>query len=445
MRRAGEILSELEVFGVRLGLESTQALLDGLERPDRDYPVVLVGGTNGKGSTSVVLASILGAAGYRVGLYTSPHLEEVEERLRVDGRTVAPAELAALLVEVVELGRRVLGHPPTYFEALTIAAYLHFSRRRVDVAVMEVGLGGRLDATNAAEPVISLITSISRDHTGVLGEQLEQIAREKAGIMRPGRTTYAWVEADEARVSLEAEARRVGALLVDARQRASWPSLQAGARLQRRRELALEANGKPYRLDTCLVGLYQLRNVALAVVAAQGLADAGWRVDDAAIEEGVRASRWPGRFELLELPDGSLALLDAAHNEEGMAWLDRQLAELSAAGDALPRRLVFGALDDKPAAEMLQRLAPHVEKVFVVAPASPRAVPPQDLVAALAPGVGTASASVAQALADALEQRPCTVIVCGSIYLLGDARKELRRLFGESVVPSTLSPVERTE
>ena len=197
MRTADAILGELEIFGIRLGLESTRTLLEALGDPQSRSIVVLVAGTNGKGSTSSLLASILHAAGLRVGLYTSPHLEDTTERIRVGGRVIEHRVLAERLERVVELGRERLGHPPTYFEAMTVAAYWHFAEAGVDVAVMEVGLGGRLDATNAGEPALSIITGISRDHTKVLGSTVDRIAREKAGILRAGTTALLGVEHPE--------------------------------------------------------------------------------------------------------------------------------------------------------------------------------------------------------------------------------------------------------
>ena len=216
------ILARLEIFGVRLGLERSRQLLDRLGDPQLDMPVILVAGTNGKGSTSALLASILGAAGYRVGLYTSPHLETVEERIRINGAAIDRRRLACLLEEVVEAGRLETGSPPTYFEALTAAAFVEFRDGAVDVAVMEVGLGGRLDATNVAEPVLSLITSIALDHQHVLGSTLALIAREKAGILRAGGPALCWVEADEARDALFERAAEIGAVVEDARLGVQW-------------------------------------------------------------------------------------------------------------------------------------------------------------------------------------------------------------------------------
>jgi dihydrofolate synthase/folylpolyglutamate synthase len=189
---AAAALARLETFGMHLGLDHVRRLLGELGDPQRGLPAVLVAGTNGKGSTAALLAAVGRAAGYRTGLYTSPHLETVEERVRVDGERIGGEELGALVLEVVAAGERVLPAPPTYFEALTAAALLCFRRRAVELAVLEVGLGGRLDATNAAEPAVSVITPVALEHQEQLGDTLAAIAGEKAGVMRRGRPTVAW-------------------------------------------------------------------------------------------------------------------------------------------------------------------------------------------------------------------------------------------------------------
>ena len=211
--RTQEILGRLEALGIRLGLESMRGLLAALGSPQLRFPAVLVAGSNGKGSTAALLAAMAGAAGYRTGLYTSPHLETVEERLRIDGRAVGGERLGELLEEVVACAERRLGHSPTYFEAVTAAAFLWFAAERVDLAVVEVGLGGRLDATNVCEPVLSLITSISLEHRELLGDTLAAIAREKAGILRAGRPALSWVEDREAAGALREVAAGLGAPL----------------------------------------------------------------------------------------------------------------------------------------------------------------------------------------------------------------------------------------
>ncbi|HEV7515684.1 MAG TPA: Mur ligase family protein, partial [Thermoanaerobaculia bacterium] len=213
---AAEILGRLEASGIRLGLDRLGRRLARLGHPERRRPAVLIAGTNGKGSTSALLAAMATAAGYRTGLYTSPHLETVEERLRIDGSAVLPERLGDLLARVVagSLDAGLAEEPadlPTYFEALTAAAFLWFAEEEVDLAVLEVGLGGRLDATNLAAPVLSVITPISFDHQEYLGDTLAAIAREKAGILRRGRPALAWIEEPEPAAAVREVAAEVGA------------------------------------------------------------------------------------------------------------------------------------------------------------------------------------------------------------------------------------------
>ncbi|MEE2775462.1 MAG: folylpolyglutamate synthase/dihydrofolate synthase family protein [Acidobacteriota bacterium] len=434
-RRPEEILAELEVFGVKLGLETTTDLLAALGQPQGAYPVILVGGTNGKGSTATVLSEILRAAGRRVGLYTSPHLEVVEERIRVDGSCLTEDTLSSYLEWVIERADVVLGHPPTYFESLTVAAYAYFRDRAVDVAVMEVGLGGRLDATNAADPILSIVTSISRDHTQVLGEGLDQIAREKAGIFRTGRPALCWLEPALAAAALIDEAERRGSRLVDAGHGVSWSDEARG--LSERRSARLETARSEYRIETSLVGAYQMRNLSIAVRAAEILSDAGFEIGVEAIEAGIRASWWPGRCEVVELPGGGRFLLDAAHNEDGIRWLGRQL---DASCGKERWQVIFGTLDDKPAESMLGEILPHAERLILTAPDSPRATSPETLLPLHGADRFLFASTCAEALDLALGVPAPRVVACGSIYLVGEVRAELRRRFGVPAPTTIGSP-----
>jgi dihydrofolate synthase/folylpolyglutamate synthase len=374
---------------------------------------------------------MLQAAGCRVGLYTSPHLEDVTERIRIAGRTIETGALATELERAVAIGRETLGHPPTYFEALTVAAYSHFAASRVDVAVMEVGLGGRLDATNAAEPVLSIVTSIGLDHVKVLGTTVDRIAREKAGIFRAGRTALHGVQLAEARAALEEEAVRSGARLVDADALATVEDDQAAGALRR---IRLRTPAAEHRLELAMRGAYQARNVMLAVVGAEILqAELGLPLDAPAIARGARAWRWPGRCEIVTLPEGDEVLLDAAHNEDGIRSLRRELDSGWPGGEprrGRPWRLVFGALDDKPAAAMLREIAEGAERAVLMRAPTPRAVDPRELASALSGPPYVIAEDAAAALDLALADGGSRLVVCGSIYVVGDVRRELRRRFG---------------
>ena len=437
-----------------------RGLLAALDEPQLRFPAVLVAGSNGKGSTSALLAAMAAAAGYRTGLYTSPHLEDVEERLRLDGRAVDGARLGELLAEVVACAERRAGHTPTYFEALTAAAFLWFAAEKVDLAVVEVGMGGRLDATNLCQPVLSLITSISLEHREMLGDTLAQIAREKAGILRPGRPALSWVEDPEAAGALRQAAAAAGADLHAAEREVTIVAREA--RGWEGQTVTLETPAGRRTLPLRLLGRHQAHNLALATRAAELLGGMGFpalaseaSASEAsegaagAIAAGAAACRWPGRVEVVDLPGGRRALLDAAHNSEGTGALAEFLDEARDRAGGVD--LVFGALADKDAGEMLGHLAPRVRRLILTTAPSPRARPAAELAALLAgadPAAGAVGAKPAAvlvepepaaALARALEPGAETVVACGSIFLVGELRRRLRERFGVPAPASELA------
>jgi dihydrofolate synthase/folylpolyglutamate synthase len=400
--------------------------------PQRRYPCVLIAGSNGKGSTSALLSSIAVAAGYRTGLYTSPHLESVEERLRLDGRAIETDRLGDLLERIVATGERVTGVPPTYFEALTLAAFLWFAEEEVDLAVVEVGLGGRLDATNLCEPDLSLVTSISLEHQEYLGDTLALIAREKAGIFRRGRPALAWVSDPEAEASLREVAAEVGAKLTFAPERLRIEEVSPEPGGQRVR---LTTPERRYDLQIHLAGAHQARNLGLAILAAELLEDRFGRIDAESIARGVASCRWPGRLEEVMLPDGRRVLFDAAHNAEGVEALAAHLDLIGERPD-----LLFGVLQDKDAADMLGHLAPRANRIVLTSPASARARPPQEVTDLLGDREGVeVEPDRGRALDRALALGGELLVVCGSIYLIGEIRRELRERFG--VPPAATEPL----
>lgn len=370
-------------------------------------------GSNGKGSTSSLLAAMARAAALKVGLYTSPHLESARERIRIDGRCIPEEAFAEDLDRVI----RNAPQEPTYFEAVTAAAFLAFAREEVDLAVVEVGMGGRLDATNVCEPLLSLVTSISLEHQEHLGDTLALIAREKAGIFRSGRPALAWVEEPEAAGSLRAVAAEVGADLRFGQDLATVleinPEVWGGQRVR----LRTPKGEHDLRID--LPGTHQVRNLGLAVLAAEELG-----LDRQAIADGARAARWPGRLERVDLPDGGRVLLDAAHNPEGAAVLADFLSRLPGKPD-----LLFGILADKDAADMIGRLAPLVDRIVLTTPPSDRARQPGEVAALLPDRAVVVEPDLGAALDRALVPGG-TLVACGSIFLVGEVRKRLRERFG---------------
>jgi dihydrofolate synthase/folylpolyglutamate synthase len=428
-----DILKSLEQFGVRLGLETTHQLLAALGHPERDFPAVLIAGTNGKGSTAAFLASMGTAAGYRTGLYTSPHLEAVEERIRIDGRAISKQELDSSLGRLVAVAEQALGHLPTYFEALTAVAFGYFAAQEVDLAILEVGMGGRLDATNATEPELSLITEIGLEHRRHLGENLDSIAREKAGILRAGKPAVAWVERPEALHAIQEVAASVEADLRLGPERARLEIVED--RGWDGQSLNLETDEDRYRLSLLLGGHHQAKNASLAVLGAEILAQRGWeKLSQEAIVAGVEGTRWPGRLERVDLPEAKSVLLDVAHNPDGAEALSRFLGR-----QGLTYDLLFGVLADKDAGEILPILAAGARRVILTSPDSDRALPPEEMERLLPAGRVVVVPAAAPALDRALAGDHELLVVCGSVYLVGEVRGLLRDRFGTP--PPALSPI----
>jgi len=404
---------------MRLGLEAIDAVCERLGRPERRIPSVLVGGTNGKGSTAATLSALAAAAGVRVGLYTSPHLIDVTERIRVDEADIAPQDLDSALAAVFSAADEPPELPLTYFEALTAAAFVAFAERRLDLAILEVGLGGRFDATNIAPARLAVVTSIGLDHTAELGPTVQRIASEKAGIFRARRPALCRAEDVEARARLAGAALAAGAVWHDAaeelRVEVEEISLD-GTRFRLTTPLRAAA------LWTPLAGAHQAWNAALAVRSAELLAEDEprlGRASDAA--EGLARVRWPGRLEGRGA-GGRLVLLDGCHNPDGAQALARFLTASGLGGRC---HLVFGAMADKDIESIAARLFPVAASVHLASAASPRAAGGEELVrrvAAFAPGA-TSSAGAAAALERALALPGSDpIIVAGSLYLVGEAR-----------------------
>lgn len=396
----GAGLSWLDALGpqvIRPGLTRTRSLLDSLGSPERSFRAVLIAGTNGKGSTAAFASSVLRVAGVRTGLYTSPHLTRVTERVRVLDEDVPER----LLDEVLSLVASVSGAGPlrpTYFEALTVAAFEIFRRRRVEVGVVEAGIGGRLDATNVLEPEVSVVTNVSADHLETLGPSVADVAREKAGIFRREAAALTTASGETLDVLL-GEARRIGARIV--------VIPPAPAEL-----LALSP----------LAGEHQRSNLALALAAAGAFV----HLSGETIHRGVTSTRWPGRLQRVCRAGRRDVVLDGAHNPDGAlalaSWIDAE--GVSGRAD-----LVFGALADKDVAGTFSPLGTRVRRVVFVAPPSPRAASASSIAAVCGRPEGETASGVREAL-ERLETVTggdplVPIIVTGSLYLVGEALRVL--------------------
>jgi len=398
---------------MRQGLERIEGLLDALGRPEQRYRLVQVGGTNGKGSVSAMLAAVLKSAGHRVGLYTSPHLVSFRERIRVDG---APIPEDGVVDGVEALGTLVARLDATTFEATTALALDHFAREAVDVAVLEVGLGGRLDATTVGMPEVAVIARVDLDHQAVLGATLEAIATEKAAIIRGGVAVSA-AQAPEAERVIVTRAAAVGVpLLIEGRDL----SVSVDKRGPDGQRLTCAGPGWTLPgLALAMSGSFQPSNALLAVSAARALG-----VGEAAIRDGLARAWWPGRFQVLRRARGFL-VLDGAHNPAGARALAVSLRDVF--GETRVT-FVLGILADKDAAGIVAALAPVADRVVLVAPSSTRATAPDALRAVVPPSIQGVEIAKSPAEALALAGRTATtpiICVAGSLFLIGDVLRHL--------------------
>ncbi|WP_295581375.1 folylpolyglutamate synthase/dihydrofolate synthase family protein [uncultured Oscillibacter sp.] len=397
------------------GLERIRRLLRALGDPQRALRFVHVAGTNGKGSTCACIAAILQAAGYRVGLNTSPYLTVFHERIRVNGAMISDGDLAAL-TERVRPAAEAMGEHPTEFELITAIALLYFREQGCDIVVLEVGLGGALDASNVIDtPEAAVLTAMGMDHMAQLGPTLADIAAAKAGIIKPGGAVVSYGGCPEADAVFRSTCRERGAALreVDfSRLGDCRLALSGGA-------FTLAPYGE---LRIPLAGAYQVKNAVTAVTAAEVLAERGWAISPEDIRRGLAAVCWPGRFEVLRRRPA--VLLDGAHNAHGMA------AAAESLGMLFPGRrvtVVLGVLADKDVGEMLDCLAPLAEQVFAVRPDSPRALEAEALCRLLAErGVAARPCrTVGEAVAAAIRTAGPEGVVCalGSLYFSGAVRR----------------------
>ncbi|HEY4355427.1 MAG TPA: folylpolyglutamate synthase/dihydrofolate synthase family protein [Acidobacteriaceae bacterium] len=437
--------------GIRkFSLDHIRALLERLGNPQREFASVLIAGTNGKGSTSATLASIAEAAGLRTALYTSPHLLRVNERIRVSSnhglQEIPDDDFARIFTRVDDtaatlVGEGLLPHPPSFFELLTAIAFVFFAEQHIELAVLEVGLGGRLDATNAVEPLVSVITDIGLDHMDYLGNTIAAIAGEKAGILRENGVLVTLAQHPEANAAIGERAVELGVRGVDAarflppRGFAGEPDTATGSPLPRNRyDIAFD--GEVLHLDSPLGGQHQQRNLALAVATAIELrTNHGFAISNAAIEQGVQATVWPGRLEWIPSHrNHAPLLLDVAHNPAG-AWALR--AALAQIPESMPRTLIFSCLADKQIDEMAQVLLPLFDSTsgdperahdhVVLAPIqNPRAATADDLLAAAhrlgVPAHAAPHVPGALAQAEALTPREGIIVATGSVFLVGELR-----------------------
>ncbi|HKQ78527.1 MAG TPA: folylpolyglutamate synthase/dihydrofolate synthase family protein [Blastocatellia bacterium] len=417
-----------EILAMKLGLESVSALASFSGAPQKRFPAVHIAGTNGKGSTAAMTASILRAAGLRVGLYTSPHLVSIRERIQIDGVEIAPDEFARLATDTRAAGERlvaenVLGAVPSFFEQITMIAYLCFAERRVDLAVLEVGLGGRLDATNICEPVVTAITPIGFDHQRYLGATLSSIAGEKAGIIKSRVPVVISPQVGEAMTAIIGRCEALNAPPIETTEPFD---IQAADSIEDvgRYSFRYCASRDQYAVRLGLRGRHQITNALVAIHIAEQLRISGFDIPSAAIVEGLNKTEWPGRLEMIRpSPSQAPLLLDGAHNAAGARALRDFLDEHF---HSIPITIIFGAMADKAIGEMGDILFPAASQVIVTRIASPRAAEPCAIAEASHHDVIRIENAV-EALDEALRLTPPDglIVVCGSLFLVGEIRQAL--------------------
>ena len=410
-RASLDYLYSLQLFGIKLGLENIRSLLERLDNPQRKLRIIHIAGTNGKGSTAAALANIFNAAGIDAGLYTSPHLHSFTERVRIDTRQISEAEVVALIDEIRPHAEELR---TTFFEFTTALALLHFQRSGCQWAILETGLGGRLDATNAVLPELCLITPIAHDHTAYLGDTLAEVAGEKAGIFKSEVPVISSRQQPEVGQALQAQADKLKSPLLQAGRDYDWDS--AGG------DFSFRGFGCELKdLHPTLAGRHQHQNLALALAAATWLKHAGLDLSEATLRHGLEQTRWPGRLEWL--PERTL--LDGAHNAAGA----QVLADYLQQQDLKQLHLVVGLKADKQVEELLSPLLPFVGQLYATRPPVDAAIEPEKLVQ-LAEKSGILAAEYADpqaalAAAQGNRQPGQVLLVAGSLFLVAAIREKL--------------------
>jgi dihydrofolate synthase/folylpolyglutamate synthase len=402
-------------------LRHVEELLNRMGNPQLSARTIHIAGTKGKGSVAAMIAQVLSSSGYKTGLYISPHFHTLKERISIDGSLISEAEFAAAMAEVKpfieSMKQDTSFRQPTYFEALTALAFAYFQKKRMDFQVLEVGLGGRLDATNVTKPVVCIITPISLDHTQILGNSLEEIAREKAGIIKPGCWVVISPQPEEAASVISEICREKKAKVVQVGKDITWH--KTGGDLHRQ-SLAIEGRTNKYQVGIPLLGDFQLENAATAVAALEILASEGFAISTADIVQGLARVKWPGRFQILQ--QHPTVLVDSAHN---VASIKRLVNNIKAYFAHKRIFLVFGTSCDKDIPGIINELVALSPQVIVTQTSHSRAAPPPTLVdeftkRGIEPEI---KETVTQALSRALSLADRRDIICvtGSLFVVAEA------------------------
>lgn len=428
-REARDYIEDAAKFSMKLGLSRTEKILELLGNPHKDLKCIHIAGTNGKGSATAMISSILKEAGYKVGMYTSPYIEEFEERIQINGVNIPKYDLAKVVTKVSEAVDKVLelGYDnPTQFEIITCAGLLYFYEKKVDFAVIEVGLGGRLDSTNVITPVLSIITSISYDHMGILGDTLSKIAYEKAGIIKKGVPTVLYPQEKEVedvieKICIERQSRLVKVYRENAK---AIISSKIDSKVDKyiTQNVIVNTGLSQYDIDLALLGKHQVMNCATVVYAVEELIKMGIKIEKRAILSALSRVQWKGRFEILNREP--LVVIDGAHNIDGIKKLKESVNAYLSYKDMV---LILGILADKQVEDMVKVIAPMAKKVICVTPHSDRAELASELMGVVKKYNENCEAVENYEEAYKIGIDYCNegdlLLISGSLYMIGDMRK----------------------
>lgn len=420
-------LEKIQNLGIKFGLDNVRSVLHELNDPHINQKFIQIAGSNGKGSVCAMISRIFTLHGYRCGLFTSPHLMRVEERIRIDGKPVSPEEFCSILTEIrrtIEdlIHKGILKHPPTYFEIMTLAALLYFHRQNVDLAVLEVGMGGRYDATSVVEPKVTAVTTVSLEHEKFLGKTPSLIAAEKAGIIKSNTPVISGVMDREARKTIREKAKAAGAPFKDV----FAPEVQFKPAAGRKHTFSMNWQNRFFVFTPSLPGKHQGRNAAVAIAAALEMSRHLRPLDRELLKQGVSTTRWEGRLEVIR--SHPAVILDGAHNEEGALALKAYLEE----NFSCPIILVFAVMQDKNIRRLGEILFPLARKIYVTRFGYYRAASPEAVFQAV-PDFRSrieCESNPGKALQAALSEagRDGVIVAAGSLYLIGTIKSIFRRI-----------------
>lgn len=431
-KEARDYIEDTSKFSIKLGLSRTEKVLKLLGNPHKSLKCIHIAGTNGKGSTTAMISEILKEAGYKVGMYTSPYIEEFEERIQINGSNIPKEDLAKIVTKVSEAIHKVvdMGYgSPTQFEIITCAGLLYFYEEKVDFAVVEVGLGGRLDSTNVISPMLSVITSISYDHMNILGDTLCKIAYEKAGIIKKGIPVVLYPQEKEAEEVIEKVCEEKGAKLIKVeKERAKFLSsyeIKEESGINTVQDIIVNTEKQEYNVSLSLLGKHQILNCATVLYSVEELKNLGINVEKNLVIEALKKVKWKGRFEVLS--KNPLVVIDGAHNMDGIRKLKESIETYLKYKDIV---LILGILGDKQVDDMIKIIVPMAKRIICVTPNSYRGELAEDLMKVVKGHNENCEAIEEYEEAYKLGLSYCKkddlLLISGSLYMVGDMRKIIR-------------------